>query len=67
MNKKNLLDFAERTVATFGQAFLAVVLVHTWTGGAADLVALQTGAIAGALAAGKYAFGKVNLYLNKPE
>ena len=67
MNKKQVLDFAERVAATFFQAFLAVVLVHTWTGGSSDLVAAETAAVAGALAAAKFAQVQLAKYLSKPE
>jgi len=61
--KKQLVDLADRTFATFAQAFLAVVTVGTVTGFAAVRIAL----VAGGYAAAKYLLVKANTYLNTPD
>lgn len=63
MNKKKVLDFVERTTATFAQAFLGVALVSGVTG----WTALEAAAVAGGIAAAKYAYVQVNAYLSKPD
>jgi hypothetical protein len=60
--KKQTVDFAERVSATFVQAFLAVALVT----GVSDKTALVTAATAGALAAGKFIYAKVQAYTTTP-
>lgn len=55
-----LVDFVERTGATFAQAFLAVALVS----GVSDLTALKAAGVAGAIAAGKFAAVQAQAFLN---
>lgn len=63
--KQKLVDLAERTIATFAQSFVAVVLVD---GGLSDLTAVKTGAVAGGLAVLKYAGNFASTWLkNNPE
>lgn len=61
--KRHLIDLAERTGATFAQAFLAVLTVSTLT----DLAALKIAGAAGAYAVGKFLLVKANAYLGTPE
>ena len=56
--KKQAVDFAERTSATFIQAFLAVALVT----GLNDRKSVEVAGVAGALAAGKFIYAKVADY-----
>ena len=62
-HKKQAVDFAERVSATFVQAFLAVALVT----GLSDRKSLEAAGVAGALAAGKFVYAKVNAYLHPQE
>lgn len=62
MNKKAIIDAAERVGATFAQAFLAAVTVGSTT----DLSAVKVAAVAGAYAVGKYLIVAANRYLGKP-
>lgn len=62
MDRKKVLDFAERTTATFAQAFLGVALVT----GISGWTAVEAAAVAGGIAAAKYAYVQVNQFLNKP-
>lgn len=62
MNKKGLVDFAERVGATFAQAFLALAVVSNMS----DVHAVEAAAVAGALAAGKFALVKANAFLSSP-
>jgi hypothetical protein len=67
-SKKTLVDIAERSLATFAQAFLAsVTLGHSVVPAITDLRALELGAIAGGYSVGKYLLVKANAYLAKPE
>jgi hypothetical protein len=59
VNKKSAIDFGERVTATFFQAFIALALVT----GLSDVTAVKAAAVAGALAAGKFAYVKINKYL----
>lgn len=59
ISKLGVLDFVERTSATFAQAFLGIVLVT----GVSDQKALLAAAAAGGIAAAKYAYVQLNLYL----
>lgn len=59
MNWLKLADFGERTIATFVQAFLALALVTPLS----DKTSLEAAAVAGGLAAGKYVYVELNLYL----
>ncbi len=59
VNWLKVVDFGERVTATFAQAFLAFSLVTPLS----DKQSLEGAAIAGALAAGKYAYVQVNAYL----
>lgn len=60
VNWPKVADVAERTLATFIQAFLAVAFVT----GVSNLTALEAAGIAGGLAAGKYFYVQLNLYLH---
>lgn len=60
INWPKVADVVERTTATFAQAFIAFALVTPLS----DKQSLEGAAIAGALAAGKYAYVQINLYLN---
>lgn len=62
MSKVKLVDFSERVGATFAQAFLALAVVS----GLSDLSMLKAAAVAGGLAAGKFALVQANAYLAKP-
>lgn len=62
MNKVKLVDFTERVGATFAQAFLALAVVS----GMSDLSMLKAAAVAGGIAAGKFALVQANTYLNTP-
>ena len=59
MDKRKIADFADRTTATFAQAFLAVALVS----GVSDITALKAAGVAGGIAAAKYAYVQVSAYL----
>lgn len=58
-SKLTILDFVERTTATFVQAFLAIALIT----GISDVKALEAAGLAGAIAAGKYVYIRLNAYL----
>lgn len=58
---KQFLDLAERSLATFAQAFLAVELADQ--NGVNQLESLKIAAVAGALAVAKFAYSRVNLFL----
>lgn len=58
--KKQVLDFVDRTSATFIETFIAVAMV-TGLSGWSELKAAGT---AGCIAAGKFAYAKVHLYLH---
>lgn len=60
INWPKVADVAERTLATFGQAFLGVVIVS----GVSQLTALEAAGVAGGLAAAKYLYVQLNLYLH---
>lgn len=62
LSKPVLVDLAERTCATFAQAFLAIITVSKTT----DLGALKIALVAGAFAVGKYLLVKANTYLASP-
>ncbi len=63
-SKATLIDLAERSLATFAQAFLAAVtLGHTVTPAITDLRALELAAIAGAYAVAKYLMIAANTFL----
>ena len=62
MNKKKLLDFVERVGATFLNAFLGVVVASHFTGHLSDLNALEAAAVAGGLAAAKFAYKESALF-----
>jgi len=55
------VDLAERTAATFAQAFLAAVTLGAFTSRAVELAG-----IAGAYAVGKFLLVKANAYLATP-
>lgn len=59
INWPKVADVGERTLATFAQAFLAIVLIT----GVSDRKALIAGAVAGGIAAAKYATVQINLWL----
>jgi hypothetical protein len=61
VNKRSAIDFGERVTATFFQAFIAIALVT----GLSDVTAIKTAGVAGALAAGKFAYAQINKYLSK--
>lgn len=61
MNKKQIIDIIERTVATFGQAFLALLIADA--SGVSQTNALEVAAVAGGLAAAKYIVVQLNAYL----
>ncbi len=60
-SKAKLIDVAERSLATFAQAFLAVVIVNE--GHLSQLTALETGAVAGGFAVAKYLLIQANTFL----
>lgn len=64
MNKKTLVDMAERAGATFAQAFLAAITVDA--SGIAQVDALKVAAVAGAYAIAKYLLTQANGYLAAP-
>ena len=57
-----VVDLVERAGATFAQSFLAVIVVNQGT--LTQTTALETGAVAGGLAVGKFLLVKANAYLN---
>lgn len=59
------VDVAERTAATFAEAFLAIELADQ--SHITQLSSLKVAAVAGALAVGKYLFVKVSAFLATPE
>lgn len=63
-SKKTLIDLAERSLATFAQAFLASVTIgHTVVPAITDLRALELAAVAGGYSVGKFLLVKANAYL----
>ena len=60
--KQKLVDVTERTLATFGQSFLAAAVVGSVT----DLDSLKIAAAAGGLAVAKYLLLLANSYLGNP-
>ena len=62
LNKRAVVDLAERTTATFAQAFLAAVTVGKVT----DLSAVKVAGVAGGYAVAKYLLVAANRYLGKP-
>lgn len=60
--KRTIIDLAERTGATFAQAFLAVVTIGTTI----DLDALKVAGVAGGYAVAKYLLVVANRYLAQP-
>lgn len=65
LKNKTFLDLAERALATFAQAFLAVEIADQ--AGVTQLEGLKVAGVAGALAVGKFLLVKVNAYLAKPD
>ena len=63
LTTKVVVDFSERVVATFVQAFIAVALVT----GVSDWTALKTATAAGSLAALKFIQVGLNKYLGRPQ
>jgi hypothetical protein len=63
--KKYLVDLLERTLATFAQGFLAVLIAQH--GSANEKTALYTGLTAGGLAVGKFILVKANTFLTSSE
>lgn len=63
LNRKALIDLAERASATFAQAFLAVEIADQ--NGVSQIEGLKIAVVAGGLAVAKFAYTKVNLYLAK--
>lgn len=63
VNWPKLADVSERTLATFVQSFLAVAFVT----GVSNLTALEAAGIAGGIAAAKYAYIQLNLYLSSSD
>ena len=61
-SKRSLIDLAERTGATFGQAFLATITVQR---NVTEKTALYTALAAGGLAVAKYLLAAANTYLRK--
>ncbi len=59
MNYKKLVDFVERTGATFAATFLALATTTNVHG----TKELEVAAIAGAVSAGKFAMIELNTYL----
>lgn len=57
--KRKVIDVADRTVATFVQAFVAIILASNVT----DLTAVKAAGIAGGLAVLKYLAVVANNYL----
>lgn len=62
MSKSKIVDFGERVGATFAQAFLALAVVS----GLGDMSMLKAAAVAGGIAAGKFALVEANAYLKAP-
>lgn len=60
-SKPVLIDLAERSFATFAQAFLAVLIVNQ--GSLTQVTALETAAVAGGLAVAKFLLIKANTFL----
>lgn len=56
------IDLAERTVATFAEAFLAVETLNQTN--LTQVSSLETAALAGGYAAGKFLLVKANAYLS---
>jgi hypothetical protein len=59
VNKLKVLDAVERVTATFAQAFIAIALVT----GLSDVKSLEAAAVAGAIAAAKFAYVELGAYL----
>lgn len=59
INYAKLLDAAERTTATFAEAFIAFALVSPLS----DRKSLLAAAAAGGIAAGKFVYVELNAYL----
>jgi Putative lactococcus lactis phage r1t holin len=62
--RNRLIDLAERTAATFAQAFLAVLIADE--SGVTQLTALKVAAVAGGLAVAKYLLVYANAVLGNP-
>lgn len=62
-SKKTMVDLADRCFATFGQAFLAYVVVHK----VGDVAALEAAGAAGGLALAKFLLVKANAFLSAPD
>lgn len=59
-SKKTLVDLAERSIATFAQAFAAALTLGSVT----DLRAVELAAVAGSYAVLKFTLAKANAFLN---
>lgn len=59
--KKKLIDVGERTLATFAQSFLAILIADQT--GVTQLTALKVAAVAGGLAVAKYLMVVASQYL----
>ena len=63
-SKATLVDLFERTLATFAQAFLAILIVNQ--GHLSQITALETAGVAGGLAVAKFLLMKANTFLGSP-